>query len=102
MNSIKIVALKGCKVCEELFVELDKKGASYKVIDADTNSDFCDRLEDSLGISNYPIAIVNDSKYVYYYCMVSDYNDIKVKKLSPAAYLCGCYSVADMIDNILN
>ena len=102
MNSIKIVALKGCKMCEELINELGKRDVIYKLIDAGSNSAFCDKLEESLGVYNYPIAIVDDFKYVYYYYLVSNYNDIKVKKISPVAYLCGCYSVADMIDNILN
>ncbi len=102
MRNIKIVALKGCKMCKELVSELSKKDISYTIIDADSNSAFCDELEDSLGIYNYPIAIVDNFKYVYYYYLVSDYKDIKVKKISPVAYLCGCYSIADMIDNILN
>ena len=102
MNSIKIVALKGCKMCEELMGELNKRDVNYKIIDADSNSAFCDNLEDSLGVYNYPIAIVEKNNYVYYYCLVSDYKDIAIKKLSAIAYLSGCYSIADMIDNILN
>jgi glutaredoxin len=102
MSSIKIVALKGCKMCEELARELSKEDVKYKIIDVDSNSVFCDKLEDSLGVYNYPIAIVEKNNYVYYYYLVSDYKDIAVKKLSAIAYLSGCYSVADMIDNILN
>ena len=102
MNSITLVTLERCPLCKELREELDKKEVRYKVIEAESNSAYCDKLEESLKISNYPIAFVDDNKYVYYYCLVSDYNDIKVEKISPKAYLVGCYSVADMIDNLLN
>jgi hypothetical protein len=104
MNSISIVALRGCKLCEALIGELGKRDVYYKIIDADTNSAFCDRLEEALGVYNYPIAIVEvkRSRYVYYYYLVSDPAKVKVTKLSDYAYLCGCYSIDDMIDNILN
>ena len=55
---ITVVALRDCKICEELKEILDNKEIEYELLQAELNSALCDKLEDRLGSKKYPIVIL--------------------------------------------
>lgn len=61
MKKVTVLRLSGCKYCEELIDELDKKGINYKSIDANENGALADKVEALLKVNVYPIVILEVS-----------------------------------------
>lgn len=55
---INIYTLKGCSFCKEALANLDLEGILYTNIDADENSQLCDRIETALNTTLYPIVSI--------------------------------------------
>lgn len=63
MIKIKLLLLEGCKRCESLKQELNKKNIYYDYEVCKSDTEICDSIEDITECSNYPVALKLNSLY---------------------------------------
>ena len=61
MKKVTVLRLSGCRYCEELVDLLQTHKVNFESIDADTESDLADEIEDLLDVYVYPIVILESS-----------------------------------------
>lgn len=64
MKKVTVLRLSGCSYCEELVGMLEARKIEFESIDADSNSDLADEIEDLLDVFVYPIVILETSSKV--------------------------------------
>jgi len=99
MVKVRVLGLRGCSHCSTLVEELEKHDISFTLLDADKNGALADKLEDFLGIDEYPIVIVEGprvSHYVYRGVNYESLNEVVTGKLVKK----GCLDSRDMASYI--
>ena len=100
MDKVRVLVLKGCKLCESLLAELTTLDNRIVTLDADMNSSLADKVEVLLATINYPIIIIDQESITTYLYRVDDSNQLGVLLLDPSTRKIGCYDVDDMVASL--
>ncbi len=99
MVKVRVLGLRGCSHCKVLVEELEKSDITFSLLDADKNGSLADKLEDFLGVEEYPIVIIETSRISYYIYRGETYeslNEVATGKLIKK----GCLDSKDMVNYI--
>lgn len=99
MVKVKVLALRGCRHCEALVEELSRYEVKYTYIDANEHGSLADKVEDFLGIEEYPIVIVESGRTSYYVFRGESYESLN-EVASGKVVKKGCLSSSDMASYI--
>lgn len=66
MVKVRVLGLRGCSHCKTLVEELDKGNVDFTLLDANEHGILADKVEEFLGIEEYPIVIVESGRTSYY------------------------------------
>lgn len=66
MVKVRVLGLRGCSHCETLIKELDGNSVPYTLLDANEHASLADKVEEFLGIEEYPIVILESTSTSYY------------------------------------
>lgn len=100
MKKIKVVRLAGCSWCEALTEKLDAHKIKYESIDADTNSELADQLEELLNTSYYPIIILETEERSTYIFRPDEAGDVGYTSLGSKVGKIGCLTIEAMFTQI--
>lgn len=106
MNKIKLLLLEGCKRCESLKHELNKRNIYYDYEVCKSDTEICDSIEDIIGCSNYPIVLKINSLYnviegIAY--ITDNYEEVgKTKLYNDRIKLNMFYSIDKLTEYIIN
>lgn len=59
-KNIVIIALAGCTLCKKIIQGFAEENIQYAMLDADENSELCDKVEALLNIFHYPIVFTDN------------------------------------------
>ena len=96
MERVIVLGLSGCGHCESLATSLREENISFKFMDADENGKFADRMEALLGVEDYPMVILEDSKESIYLYRVSSLKEAKASSIGLGTKI-GCASLDNMV-----
>jgi hypothetical protein len=101
---IKLLVLDGCKRCEGLKKELNKREIYFQYEICKSNTAICDTIEDMIDCSNYPIALLIESNKIHKVVYITDnYDDVGKKiRLDNGVMLLPVYSIDQLINSIIN
>lgn len=105
MVKVTVLGLSGCSHCEALLNRLYEYDIKYELLDANTNDDLADRLEEYLKTESYPIVIVSKPGRNYYLFRGSTSRDLGIHESSAKATKIGCVTtdvIADHIKTLIN
>lgn len=104
MDKIKLLLLEGCKVCENLKNELNKKNIYYDYQICESDTEICDSIEDITGCSKYPIVLkLNNSIIKEINYITDNYEEIgKSKFYNNRIKLNMFYSIDKLTEYIIN
>lgn len=100
MLKVRVLGIPGCSHCEVLSEELNRGQVDYTLLDANKNGALADKLEDFLGIEEYPIVIVESGSTSYYIYRGDTYESLN-EVASGAIVKKGCLSSYDMVNYII-
>lgn len=66
MVKVRVLGLRGCNHCKALLEELGKLDIKYTLLDANEHGALADKVEEFLGVENYPITIIDAYNTTYY------------------------------------
>lgn len=106
MIKIKLLLLDGCKRCESLKIELNKRNIYYDYEVCKSDTEICDSIEDIIGCSNYPIVLKINSLYnvIEEIAYITDkYEEVgKIKLYNNRIKLNTFYSIDKLTEYIIN
>lgn len=99
MLKVRVLGLRGCGHCEILVEELTKSQINFTLLDANENGSLADKVEDFLGIEEYPIVIVESGRASYYIFRGQAFEQLN-EVASGTVVKKGCLSSYDMASYI--
>lgn len=99
MLKVRVLGLRGCSHCEALVEELHKNQINFTFLDANENGSLADKVEDFLGIEEYPIAIVESGRTSYYVFRGESFEQLN-EVASGTVVKKGCFTSGDMASYI--
>ena len=102
MQIVKVLYLKSCELCKKYKDLLDNKKVIYIALDADENSDYADHVEDLLGISHYPITVLEEGKETTFVYNTDDGAKLGSRRIAANVVAIGCLGVELAVQNVLS
>lgn len=99
MVKVKVLGLRGCSHCKLLVEELDKSDIRFTLLDANEHEFLADKVEEFLGVEEYPIVIVESGRVSYYIFRGETYESLN-EVLSGKIVKKGCLTSIDMANYI--
>lgn len=100
MLKVRVLGLRGCSHCETLVEELNKSQINFTLLDANENGSLADKVEEFLGIEEYPIVIVESGRTSYYIFRGQVFEQLN-EVASGTVVKKGCLSSYDMASYIV-
>lgn len=95
MVKVRVLGLRGCSHCKALLEELDRGEVKFTLLDANENDALADKVEEFLGVEEYPIVIVESGRTSYYVFRGESYESLK-EVPSGSVVKKGCLTSYDM------
>jgi glutaredoxin len=99
MTKVTVLGLSGCRHCEALVRELHDSDIRFELVDANKNGAFADKVEGFLGVDDYPIVIISESKVSYYLYRGSTYESLTEEKIGQRVKI-GCATTSVIADHV--
>lgn len=99
MVKVRVLGLRGCSYCKALIEELGKLDINYTLLDANEHGSLADKIEEFLGVENYPIVIMDTPSTTYYVYGGDTYESLN-EVVTGKVVKKGCASTSDMVTYI--
>jgi len=102
MQILKVLYLKSCDLCKKYKDILDSKKIIYIALDADSNEDYADHVEELLGVNHYPITVIEEGKETTFIYNTDNGTKLGSRRLAANIVAIGCLDVDLMVQNVLS